>query len=92
MGSMAHVTRLIPADLLRILLCVKEVPSVNVINIAVIVVIEVIVWNLACVHPHVIDKVRMCILDTLVTHGNDDSRITSSKTPGILDIDVGACP
>ena len=92
MGSMAHVTRLVPADLLRILLRVKEVPSVNVINIAVIVVIDVVVRDLCCVHPHVLYKVRMSILDTLVAHGNDDSRITSGKTPGILDIDVGAGP
>ena len=92
MGSMTHVTRFVPADLLRILLCVKEVPSVNVINIAVIVVIDVVVWNLTCIHPHVFDKVRMGILDTLVAHGNDDSRITSGKSPCILDIDVGAGP
>ena len=48
----------------------------NIINIAVIIVIDIIVRNLTLIHPHVVHKVRVSILYTLVADCHDDPRIT----------------
>ena len=88
---MADVTRLVPADLLRILLCTEEVPAVDIIHITVIIIVDSVTCNLPFVHPHVFSEVRVSILHTFVAHSHDDAWITCCKTPGILDIDIGTC-
>ena len=85
---MADITRLVPADLLRILLCAEEVPSVDIVHITVLIIVNAVSWNLTLIHPHVILEVRMSVFNTLIADSNDDTRITCSKSPCILDIDV----
>ena len=60
----------------------------NVINVSVVVVIDSVSRDLILVNPHVVDKVRMIILHALITDSNDNVRITSTQSPGILNIDI----
>ena len=92
MSSVADVTWFVPTDLLRILLCTEEVPAMDIIHISVVIVIDIVVRNLACIYPHVVRKVRVGIFHTLVANSHDDSWITRCKSPCILDIDVGTSP
>ena len=65
----------------RIALVVGEVVSVDVIDVAVVVVVLTVSWNLAGVALHVVDEVRVVVVDTGVDDRDHETLITDAVVP-----------
>ena len=60
------------------------VPAIDIIDITVLVVIDIIVWNLSFVLPHIRGDIGMVILYRAVYHSHHHASVTTGKSPCIL--------
>ena len=71
----------------RIGVVVDEVPSVEVVDVAVAVVVDAVAGNLAGVGPDVGLEVGMVEVDARVNDGHHDRRVAQGMRPGAGSID-----
>ena len=64
------------------------VNAVNVVDVAVVVVVFVVARNLAGVGPHVVDQVRMAVVNSGVDDSYDDILRAGGYSPGLEGVDV----
>ena len=43
---------------------VREVVTINVVNVAVAIIVDAVTWNLAWVCPHIVSKIFVIVVDT----------------------------
>ena len=55
---------------------VEKIPSEFVVDVAIPIVINSITRVLKGVHPNIIDQIRVCYLNTLINHADDNTRTT----------------
>ena len=69
---------------------VREVVAVDVVHVAVAVVVQAVVGDLAGVGPHVGHEVGVRVVDTRVDHSDLEVRVAGEDVPGLHGVNVGA--
>ena len=68
MGSVAGIIVYIPI-IIYFTLIIDEVKTVDIVNISIAIIIDsLLTIFLYLIHPHIRDKVRMSIVNTLIDH------------------------
>ena len=65
-----------------------KIIAMDVINVAVVIVINAVARNFAGVRPHVIDQIRMGVIDSRIDHADNHLLTTRLNIPGFNSIDV----
>ena len=74
----------------RISLIVEKVPTVNVINVPVAVVVLAVEWIFAFIGPNGFQQILVFDIDAIVDYRNDDTIGVGLHGPGFIDSDVNA--
>src|SRR5712664_685438 len=66
----------------------NEIPTVNIVNEAIVVIINSVAGNLSRILPNIVFKVRMVDIDSFVDHSNDDTSAAGSNLPSLLGMNI----
>jgi len=69
-----------------------EIPAVNVVNVAIVVVVDAIVGCLARIAPQSANQIGMVNVDAGIQHGNDYCRRAGDDVPGSGCTNLRQCP
>ncbi len=75
-----------------VVVAVREVPAVDVVDVAVAVVVDPVAGDLARIRPRVRRKVGMRVVEPRVHHRDDDRRIALDRVPSLVGLDVDHVP
>ncbi len=67
----------------RIVVVVDEVPAADVVDLAVVVVVERVARHLVRVDPHVVDEVGMVVVDARVDHADEHAGAVVAGSPAL---------
>ena len=87
-GDRARHMGAVGVAVVRIAVPVGEVVAVDIVDVAVAVVIQAVAGNLARIDPHVIDQVRMGVIDSGVDDAHHDI-VAGLNVPGLGRVDIG---
>src|SRR6185503_5058809 len=67
---------------------VRKVPTMDVVDKSISVVIDVVVWNLTRVGPNVVAQIVVVDIDSRVDNSDDNAAVACSGVPGLLHANV----
>ena len=77
MGSMSVIIH-------RIVIVANTVPTVNIVNIAITIIVFTIVGNLCRVYPNIVTEIKVIVVNTGVNNSNDNVRRTTGVPSFII--------
>src|SRR5690606_4643682 len=69
---------------------VDKTISVNIVDIAVVVVIHSVAGNLIIVNPHIVFEIRMVCLYSSISYRDDNVGTSRFNLPGVEQLDISA--
>src|SRR5262245_41523900 len=87
-GDGARHVRAVPVLILRVVVVGEEIPAVDVVDEAVVVVVDAVAGDLAGIRIDVGGQVRVSEINAAVQHADDHRAAAGGDVPGLGSIDV----